>query len=105
MPKVRRIVRALRNGWISVKPDLETQLKLKKQEQDDDASKNKFYMMWDDNEEIKQRTNVLHAPKEKLPGHIESYNPPSEYLFTEDEKERWLDTEPHQRKVPFIPQK
>ncbi len=64
MPKVRRLVRALRNGWITVKPDLKSQLRQKYE----DLEKPKFYMIWDDNEEDKTRSNILNAPKQKLPG-------------------------------------
>ena len=35
---------------------------------------------------LRQAPVPLPAPKMALPGHAESYNPPSEYLFTED---RW----------------
>jgi ribosome biogenesis protein ERB1 len=47
----------------------------------------------------------LSAPKVKLPGHNESYNPPSEYLFTEEEKEKWSNTEEEKRRTDFIPKK
>lgn len=29
------------------------------------------------------------APKMPLPGHVESYRPPKEYLFTEEEQKQW----------------
>lgn len=29
------------------------------------------------------------APKMPLPGHAESYRPPKEYLFTEEEQKQW----------------
>lgn len=45
------------------------------------------------------------APKMKLPGHEESYNPPAEYLFTKDEQKGWDETEPSDRKMNFVPQK
>ena len=40
-------------------------------------------------------------------GHEESYNPPPEYLFTEEEKKKWeLAKEGGGRlKLPYIPQK
>ena len=31
----------------------------------------------------------LPAPKLALPGNAESYNPPSEYLFTDEERQTW----------------
>ena len=33
--------------------------------------------------------DFIPAPKMRLPGHAESYNPPPEYLMTDKEKERW----------------
>ena len=45
------------------------------------------------------------APKLKLPTHAESYNPPAEYLFTEDEKREWQEADASDRKTDYIPQK
>jgi ribosome biogenesis protein ERB1 len=45
------------------------------------------------------------APKLRLPGHEESYNPPAEYLFTADEKKEWDETDPSDRKLDFEPAK
>jgi len=47
----------------------------------------------------------LPAPKMTPPGHAESYNPPSEYLFTEDEKKEWEEMDETERPLNFIPQK
>lgn len=49
---------------------------------------NKFYMLWDtDNtaEEMRRIRNHIPAPKRHLPSHVESYNPPPEYLLDEEE--------------------
>ena len=45
------------------------------------------------------------APKMVLPGHAESYNPPSEYLFSKEELDKWQDTEVEDRRQNFVPQK
>uniref|UniRef100_A0A0N5AXR2 WD_REPEATS_REGION domain-containing protein n=1 Tax=Syphacia muris TaxID=451379 RepID=A0A0N5AXR2_9BILA len=45
------------------------------------------------------------APKVDLPGHAESYNPPAEYLFTDEELKKYNDTDPEDRRMNFIPQK
>lgn len=42
-------------------------------------------MIWDDESVSQDKRSLLHrtlahAPKMKLPSHIESYNPPEEYL-------------------------
>uniref|UniRef100_T1J4W3 Ribosome biogenesis protein BOP1 homolog n=1 Tax=Strigamia maritima TaxID=126957 RepID=T1J4W3_STRMM len=69
---------------------------------------NHFYMIWTDDEKndiSKRMLNHIPAPKMRLPGHEESYNPPPEYLFDKEEKEKWLSTEPDDRKREFMPQK
>lgn len=48
----------------------------------------KFYMLWktdDAAEEMRRIHNHIPAPKRALPGHAESYNPPEEYLFNQQE--------------------
>lgn len=45
------------------------------------------------------------APKQKLPGHAESYNPPEEYLFTNEEQKEWSELGKKGRKQNFIPMK
>ena len=45
------------------------------------------------------------APKMPLPGHAESYNPPEEYLLTEEERLVWEESDPSDRDLNFIPQK
>ena len=47
---------------------------------------------------------ALPAPKMPLPGHGESYRPPEEYLFTEEEKAEWLAGDYSTRKSTFIPE-
>lgn len=47
----------------------------------------------------------LPAPKVALPVHAESYNPPLEYVFDEDEKLKWEKAEPEERRISFLPQK
>lgn len=44
-------------------------------------------------------------PKLSLPVHNESYNPPAEYLFDDEEKEKWLKSEKEDRRIPYMPQK
>lgn len=57
----------------------------------------------------------------KLPNHVESYNPPEEYLFTEEEQQKWVEwnssvrdktvnyrweeDEPEDRRISFVPKK
>jgi len=43
------------------------------------------------------------APKEKLPGHAASYNPPPEYLLTDEERKEWEATPPENRRLDMLP--
>ena len=96
--QVGKYVHAIKMGWI--KP----RLKRDKQE----TKEPEFYDLWgQENEEDRNRKHMQHlpAPKCPLPNHNESYNPPPEYLFDEGEKNKWLNQEPEDRRVNFVPQK
>ena len=45
------------------------------------------------------------APKRDLPMHGESFNPPEEYLFDDDEKKRWLKADKEDRETNYLPTK
>ncbi|XP_045817552.1 ribosome biogenesis protein BOP1 homolog [Trifolium pratense] len=71
--KVVQYVRAIRNGSIT----------FDKPKEEDDA-----YLLWEDDSGLTEKANHLAyvpAPKQKLPGHDESYNPPLEYIPTQEE--------------------
>ncbi|GMY05090.1 ribosome biogenesis protein BOP1 homolog isoform X1 [Fagus crenata] len=71
--KVVKLVRAIRAGLI--KPDQP------KEEQ-------RFYHLWGDDSSSTEKAkhlNFIPAPKPKLPGHEESYNPSLEYIPTQEE--------------------
>ncbi|RKP19791.1 BOP1NT-domain-containing protein [Rozella allomycis CSF55] len=89
--KIMKVVRAIRKGLI-----LPHGPKTEKKPQ--------FYDIWNDSEEPK-RTDKIPAPKIKLPGHAESYNPPEEYLMTEEEKKEWEAKDAKDRETSFIPRK
>lgn len=91
---VSRMVHAIKMGWI--KP------RVKRHDTD------RFSLLWDKDDEDKTNDRMqryIPAPKMKLPGHEESYNPPAEYLFTKEEEEKWLEQEPEERRLNFIPRK
>ncbi|KAL3150329.1 Ribosome biogenesis protein 1 [Trebouxia sp. C0010 RCD-2024] len=77
--KVVKLVRALRKGWI--KRSSERNLPQKEPE---------AYLLWADDGMATDRTatglSYVPASKTKLPGHEESYNPPKEYLPSEEER-------------------
>lgn len=92
--KVSKLVHAIKMGWI------------KPRKPKDDTPK--FYDLWakeDPNAILGRHKMHVPAPKLKLPGHEESYNPPPEYLLTEEEKLAWEQQEMEERKLNFIPQK
>ncbi len=87
--QVMKIVRAIRQGRIVPnKPK---------------ATQSQFYAVW--NDEPSNAPAPLPAPKPRLPVHAESYNPPEEYLPTQEEREKWDATDPEDRERDFLPQK
>jgi ribosome biogenesis protein ERB1 len=92
--RVRRLAQAIRNGDIKL----------------DKAKKEapKAFLIWDENktaEESAFLTRHIPPPKPPLPGHAESYNPPEEYLFDEQEKQAWEMLDAEDRSISCIPQK
>ncbi|KFR04190.1 Ribosome biogenesis protein bop1, partial [Nipponia nippon] len=91
--KVSKLVHAIKMGWI--KP---------RKPKDDTPT---YYDLWaheDPNSILGRHKMHVPAPKMKLPGHEESYNPPPEYLLSEEEKLAWEQQEPAERKLNFVPQ-
>lgn len=92
--RVMKIVRAIREGRI-VPPS-------KAKEEDKEDEKN--FDLWEDETEVKDHIMNLRAPKLLPPTNEESYNPPEEYLFDDDELKEWNEN-PEERKTNFVPQK
>ncbi|XP_022668446.1 ribosome biogenesis protein bop1-A-like [Varroa destructor] len=68
----------------------------------------RYYNIWKDEEDpalVRRLRSFIPAPKLKLPGHEESYNPPEEYLFTPEEEAEWHNQDPEERRLNFIPRK
>uniref|UniRef100_A0AAR2L7E6 Ribosome biogenesis protein BOP1 n=1 Tax=Pygocentrus nattereri TaxID=42514 RepID=A0AAR2L7E6_PYGNA len=92
--KVGKLVHAIKMGWIKPRRPKETAPK--------------YYDLWaqeDLNTVLGRHKMHIPAPKMRLPGHEESYNPPPEYLLTEEEKLAWEQQDPEDRRVSFLPQK
>lgn len=90
--KVSKLVHAIKMGWIRPRKP-----------RDDTPS---YYDLWaqeDPNAVLGRHKMHVPAPKLRLPGHEESYNPPPEYLMTEEEKLSWEQLDPEDRKFPFLP--
>ncbi|CAI5481083.1 unnamed protein product, partial [Closterium sp. Yama58-4] len=89
--QIVRLVRGLRKGTIKTLAQREKERKQKESEGQQQA----VYLMWGDDlkaiaSQSDKTKNVnglsfVPAPKPKLPGHEESYNPPVEYIPTEEE--------------------
>ncbi|KAM3929037.1 ribosome biogenesis protein BOP1 [Leptodactylus fuscus] len=90
--KVSKLVHAIKMGWIRPrKPRDDTPV---------------YYDLWaqeDPNAILGRHKMHVPAPKLPLPGHEESYNPPPEYLMTEEEKLAWEQQDAEDRKLSFIP--
>ncbi|KAF5908052.1 ribosome biogenesis protein BOP1, partial [Clarias magur] len=92
--KVSKLVHAIKMGWIKPRRPKDTTPQ--------------YYDLWaqEDPNAILGRHNMhIPAPKMRLPGHEESYNPPPEYLLTEEERLVWEQQDPEDRKLNFLPQK
>lgn len=90
--KVMKIVRAIRQGRILPSKPKTT------------SSQPQFFAIWND-EPSSSNTPPLPAPKLRLPTHSESYNPPEEYLPTEEERKEWEATDKEDRERDYLPQK
>lgn len=101
--QIGKYVHALKMGWMKTRAELEKERLERKKGP-------KFYMLWETDtgkEDMRRIHDHVTAPKRDLPGHAESYNPPPEYLFDELEMKQWkkMETQPHKRKLHFLPQK
>lgn len=67
-------------------------------------AKPRFYDIWAEEDSAPRRQNHIAAPKIKLPGHSESYNPPGEYLFTAEEEAQWRERQANpDPDIPYNP--
>ncbi|XP_072531109.1 ribosome biogenesis protein bop1 [Salminus brasiliensis] len=92
--KVGKLVHAIKMGWIKPRRPKETAPQ--------------YYDLWakeDPNAILGRHKMHVPAPKMRLPGHEESYNPPPEYLLTEEERLAWEQQDPEDRKLSILPQK
>jgi len=80
-------------GYIKVKKDI--------------APKENYYLIWDQKTGDNQPTRIMNIPppKMKLPEHVESYNPPKEFLFTPGQEKEWREGDVTKRRINFIPKK
>jgi WD40 repeat protein len=90
--KVLRIAKAIKEGrW--------------KREPPKSATARPLYLLWEaDTDAVagydggkRRGPTAISAPKELPPGHASSYNPPPEYLLTDEEKKAWEECDPRER--------
>jgi len=88
--RVKKLVALLREGKIRPPPPPEPEV----------------WDLWaDDVPKRRKGPPPLPAPKLILPGHAESYNPPSEYLFSAEEKKAWEEQDETDRALSHIPER
>lgn len=101
---VVKYVNAMRNGWMKLPSEVEA-LKAER-------AKPQLFLLWGEDGTAIRDTNAftphrmpakITAPKPPLPTHAESYNPPREYLPTEEEREEWEALPPEDRPTNFLP--
>eukprot|EP01100_Stratorugosa_tubuloviscum_P012848 TRINITY_DN621_c0_g1_i4.p1 TRINITY_DN621_c0_g1~~TRINITY_DN621_c0_g1_i4.p1 ORF type:complete len:835 (+),score=330.60 TRINITY_DN621_c0_g1_i4:105-2609(+) len=95
--RIAKLVTAYKKGWIKLNEKSKKPLK------------HKPYMIWKDGEESEAKYKFaflrIPPPKPRLPVHAESYNPPSEYLLTQQEYNTILKYDPNLEKNKFLPTK
>lgn len=76
--KIVKLVHAIRMGWVKPHPKV--------------PSKPPLYQLWGEGSDDSKRKHRMHipAPRMPLPGHGESYNPPPEYLPTQNEVSKMI---------------
>ncbi|ROW18145.1 hypothetical protein VPNG_00284 [Cytospora leucostoma] len=97
--RVMKLVRAIREGRIlPYKPPEE-------REKEEEEQEEIHFDLWKD--EQPRDPHVMHLPAPKLapPGYDLSYNPPPEYLPTEEERKAWEEQDPEDREKEYLPKK
>jgi ribosome biogenesis protein ERB1 len=98
---VNRYLQAIRRGWLKVRTRQEIIAEYKKRY-------NNVWDIWKDESITAYRPRRLpkriDAPKKDPPSHSESYNPPKEYLLTQDEQDEENIVEPEERMYNYNPQ-
>ncbi|RSL59869.1 Ribosome biogenesis protein ERB1 [Fusarium sp. AF-6] len=97
--RVAKLVRAIKEGRIlPYKPPEERQ-------REEEEKEEVYYDVWANEEPQDPHIMNIPAPKLAPPGYDLSYNPPPEYLPTEEEKEAWKNQDPEEREKEYLPEK
>jgi ribosome biogenesis protein ERB1 len=85
-----KIVRAIRQGRIVASKPKATE------------NVSQFYNIWASEESTSKDAPQVPAPRKPLPTSSESFNPPPEYLPTEEEARQWEETDPQDREQDYL---
>ncbi|KAF4464399.1 ribosome biogenesis erb1 [Fusarium albosuccineum] len=97
--RVAKLVRAIKEGRIlPYKP-------LEERQREEEEKEEIYYDVWANEEPQDPHVMNIPAPKLAPPGYDLSYNPPPEYLPTEEEKEAWKNQDPEEREKEYLPAK
>ena len=101
--KVSKYMLALKKGW------MKTLAQRKQEEEDQERENDKLWDVWEDDTIVawkpRRMPKPITAPKRDLPKHAESFNPPEEFLFDENEKKEWDAADPEDKEKNFLPAK
>lgn len=89
--KVAKLVKAIRKGYIVGRSSKK------------EANEPVHYDLWAGEAPYHLSKDHIAAPKITLPDHAESYNPPEEYLLTEEERAAWEAMDPEDRPRDYVP--
>ena len=108
--RVVKLVQAMRNGWIRPTEEVEAERHRRREEA------HSAFLLWGSDGQVlaeagEQRTGLhrmpasVPPPKLALPGHAHSYNPPAEYLLSEEEERQWQQADTADRQLDFAPRR
>ena len=101
--RVSKYAQALKKGW------MKTLAEKAAEEEEREKEAEMAWDIWEDDSIVtwkpRKMPKAITAPKRALPQHSESYNPPEEYLFDEQEKEEWEKADEEDRVLNYVPQK
>lgn len=100
--RIRKILAAIRRGDLKV----DGKSVSAKGAKGSPSTPNLYYDMWSGETDaaiLARRSRHVEAPRLALPDHRESYNPPAEYLLTEEEQAAWKARSPEDRRYNYMP--
>ena len=88
---------------------MKTLAEKEKEREEKEREEERVWDIWEDDSVVtwkpRKMPKAIAAPKRDLPNHVESYNPPEEYLLDDKEREEYEKMDPEDRPYNFLPQK